>query len=83
MKDNTELPRGLSILERIWLLLDETMDALMADGKNAHPQTRGQALGLAMAIAVLAHPDLPTVDAVRREAVERWERRQPKGRAKR
>jgi hypothetical protein len=64
---------GMSIIEHIWAYLDEVMDELMVAPTEA---MKGQALGLAIALAYLYNPIEPNVDAVRETAMERWEDRQ-------
>lgn len=69
--------RGKSLIEQIWEELDKVMDVLMKDGRDSHPITRGTAVGLGTALAILCPPDYPTLDAVRAESMARWERRHP------
>lgn len=80
---------GKSLLEKLWDELDVVMDRLMADGEpeNAgYPyhqddledyrswgEDRGQAQGLAFAIAIIENPYHPNMPAVKARAVERWE----------
>jgi hypothetical protein len=65
---------GKSIIEHIWDELDDTMDGLM-DGSGAGAEPKGIALGLATALALMYNPLDPNVDAVREEAMERWDLR--------
>lgn len=67
---------GMTIIELIWGQLDEVMDSLMEPGQDDE-RNRGHAYGLALAIAILRRPDAYDVDAVREEALIRWEARQP------
>lgn len=70
---------GPSLLELVWRQLDEVMDELMdarLDGREPDKVQAGTALGYAGAIAIFSNPYNPNVDAVRAEAVERWEARQ-------
>lgn len=71
---------GMTIIELIWGQLDAVMDRLMADIALGGPggfedHDKGEALGLATAIAILRRPDAYDVDAVREEALVRWEAR--------
>lgn len=75
---------GRSILEILWEALDLKMEQLgEADaaeegwdhaGWEQYGMLRGKAAGLAYAIAVLQNPYEPNIDAVRNEAVERYDR---------
>lgn len=72
---------GASIYELIWAELDHVMDALMqAQPHGATPEEaaalRNQAIGLARALAILTNPYAPDIDAIRAQAVERWETKQ-------
>lgn len=83
---------GLSVLDLLWLKLDDVVDALdegepveyreTQAGKKALDvvrqwgELRGQAQGLAQAIAVLLNPYAPDVDAVRDQAMDRFDTRQ-------
>lgn len=80
---------GKSILEMIWDQLMEVYEELATsrplviddfhedrcrrEDAMEYGQVRGQALGLATAIAILVNPYAPNVDAVRAEAKTRWE----------
>lgn len=73
------MPAGPSILELVWVELDKVMDVLMAaklGGELPEPERVGSAQGLALAIAILLNPYKPNINAVRVEAVNRWEGRQ-------
>jgi hypothetical protein len=66
------MPQGPSILEMLWEELDAQLSKLM----DMPEQDRAQAahcLGIAKCIAIMQNPYSPDVDAVRREAMERWE----------
>ena len=59
----------------LWAELDEIMIGLMEnlyDG-DEKPKMQGKALGLAFALATIRHPAAPDVDAIRKEAAERYE----------
>lgn len=62
---------GVTIREQIWLALDDATETLMSGKGDAH--CKGQAYGLALALATFLNPYAPNVDAVREEAVSRWE----------
>lgn len=67
---------GPSAIERLWMGLDQAMD-LLQSGECENPEgTKGFARGLACGIATLQSPLSPDIDEVRREAMERWRRRQ-------
>ena len=66
---------GQSIIEHIWSELVVTIDSLMTGDPD--DEERGYARGLATAIAYLYNPLDPDVDAVRSEAMERWQMQQP------
>jgi hypothetical protein len=62
----------------LWAQLDEAMEHIMSgelDEEVEKPRMQGKALGLAYAIAAIRSPHDPDVDAVRREAKERYEAR--------
>lgn len=65
---------GKSIVELLWDVLDQLMDLLMKD-EEPDELTRGKAEGVAYALAVFQNPYLPNLDAIREQAVERWEAR--------
>lgn len=44
-----------------------------ANELQRHCEWRGQAQGLAYALAVLTNPYQPDIDAIREEAMQRWE----------
>ena len=69
-------PDSQGVLVSLWAELDEAFVEL----KETNPLTRGKwenlkgkCLGLATGIAYIVNPYAPDVDAVRAEAVERWE----------
>lgn len=67
---------GKSLLELMWEELDETMDRLMVPGAAAETD-KGQALGIAWCIALVTNPYHVNMEAIREEALERWEERNP------
>lgn len=75
---------GKSVLDLLWERLDAFVNELMAKDmphpdKTADPDFReikGRAYGMAEAIALITNPYHPDIDAVRADAVERWEQRQ-------
>lgn len=62
---------GKSILELLWEELDRIVERIMADAGDE--DDKGRALGTAYSIAVIQNPYRPNIEAVRREAMERWE----------
>jgi hypothetical protein len=64
---------GRSIIEIIWEDLDDVMDRLMAEPTDAD---KGEALGLARALATMMNPYEKNVDSIRGEAFERWQERE-------
>lgn len=70
--------RPSSASSAIWDELDAAVDSIqrrIGRGKEPLKADVGQALGLATALAMIANPADPDVDAVRAEAMERWELR--------
>lgn len=73
---------GKSLIERMWELLDRTMDALLVDlaGYGKHDtkvsEMRGRAYGIAQCLALMTDPIHANVDDVRERAMERWRARQ-------
>jgi hypothetical protein len=69
---------GGDIPDVLWLELDEVVDriqARIAKGKAPKNSDKGQALGLAMAIAIMRNPYAYDIESVRVEAMERWDAR--------
>lgn len=69
---------GPSLRELAFKELDAVMDRLMdatLDEQPISPTDRGEAKGLAIALAIFTNPYNPNVDAIRAEAMERWEAR--------
>jgi hypothetical protein len=89
MNERKPVHAGKSILEIIWEELDSVFDQLMEEGEPVvdpvkQPTTaatryrqwgelRGQAQGLAYAIAVIQNPYEVDVPAVKVQARERWQ----------
>lgn len=71
---------GKTVLDLLWERLDAFVDELMAPahegGELERAERKGHAYGMAEAIALVNNPYHPDVDAVRGEAMERWEQRQ-------
>jgi hypothetical protein len=71
--------KGKSILEILWDRLIDTIDILETErgaGENGPSinRIRGLAEGIAWSIAVMTHsPRDPDIDAIKAEAMERWE----------
>lgn len=72
-KPAKKMKKGKTIREMLWADLDAVMSRLMAEGEAAEESDKGEAYGLARAIALMDDPWQPDIDAVRAEAVERWE----------
>jgi len=68
---------GRSIIEILWEDLDKTVDKLESPGalRGARPVDIGRAQGLAYAIAVMYNPYAPDFNAVRDEAMDRYDDR--------
>jgi hypothetical protein len=66
---------GRSISGHLWEGLDQCMVNLMEGGLSGEDKAaeKGLALGLATAIALIRSPHAPDVDAVRKEARERYD----------
>lgn len=66
---------GRSISGHLWERLDSCMDEIMSGELDDHekPRMQGEALGLATAIALIRSPHAPDVDAVRKEARQRYD----------
>lgn len=67
---------GKTILELLWDELDSIMERLMTGTEADDERDPGRAEGVAYAIAVMQNPYLPSIDAVREKAMERWEEAQ-------
>lgn len=67
-----------SSIEQMWGDLDEVVDRIQARierGKDPLKRDVGQALGIATSLAYLGNPAEPDVDAVRAEAMDRYDAR--------
>lgn len=63
---------GGNLRDRLWEDLDALMDVVMDDPRDL--ETKGKAAGIARAIALMMNPyDEDALDAIREEAIERWE----------
>lgn len=69
---------GKSVLDLLWERLDAFVDDLMSTALLATPteELKGRAYGMAEAIALITNPYHPDIEAVRGEAMGRWEQRQ-------
>lgn len=63
---------GKSLLQLMWEELDTIMERLMTEGA-ANEDDRGMALGVAYCIALVTNPYHVDIEAVREEAMERWQ----------
>lgn len=73
--------RGKSLLDLLWEQLDQFVDEYqeMTDGgflEEAVAEARGRAHAAAVCVALVTNPYSPQVDAIKAEAMERWEQRQ-------
>lgn len=76
-KTNTAVTTsGRNLLEIMWELIDEATNRLLTPSIDTGDKDVGYALGLATMLATFVNPYLPDVDAIRLEAMERWEVRQ-------
>lgn len=70
---------GKSVLDLLWERLDAFVDELMAPahggGELELAERKGHAYGMAEAIALITNPYHPDIEAVRADAMERWELR--------
>lgn len=69
---------GPSLRELVFERLDARVTVLLDARLDAQPipeQERHEATGLAIALAIFTDPYNPDVDAIRAEAMERWEAR--------
>lgn len=68
-------PKVRTLAEVYWDELDRLVELLMSDHECDVPkdQLAAEARGVAFAIAHIQDPYAPSVDAVRAEAMERWE----------
>ena len=78
VRDVLHPDRSSSASEYLWEELDTIVDSIQRRVERDRPPRQsdvGHALGLATALAAIANPADPDVDAVRSEAMERWESR--------
>lgn len=68
---------GKTILEMLWEELDAVVDRLMTGQEAEDGRDPGRAEGMALAIAVMQNPYRPSWEAVRDQAVARWEEENP------
>lgn len=59
----------------MWELIDQAMDVLLDPEQNSGDKEIGYALGLATMLATFINPYIPDTDAIRAEAMKRWEAR--------
>jgi hypothetical protein len=66
---------GRSISGHLWEMIDQCMVNLIEGGLSGEDKAteKGMALGLATALALIRSPHSPDVDAVRKEAQQRYE----------
>lgn len=64
---------GKSIFEMLWEELDAIVERLQAGASDDVEADKGRAQGVAFAIATIQNPYLPNIEAVRNEAMDRWE----------
>lgn len=76
------VPPGPSITEQIWDEMDHQLGKLMslkeegwAPGDKQLAAQTGHCLGIAKCLAIFMNPYDPDVDAIRAEAMRRWEAR--------
>lgn len=75
-----KVPPGPSIVEMLWAEMDRQLGKLMSliddpgtDGVLDRRGQEGMCLGLAKALAIMLTPYDPDVDAIRAEAMERYQ----------
>ena len=68
---------GETILELMWQELMSVVDRLMTGQEAEDGRDPGRAEGLAYAIAIMQNPYLPNWEAVRDQAVDKWEAENP------
>lgn len=64
---------GKSVYEQLWEELMAIMERLMTGQEAEDGRDPGRAEGVAHALAVFTNPYLPNIEAIRDEAMERWE----------
>lgn len=65
---------GKSIYEQLWEELMAIMERLMTGQEAEDGRDPGRAEGVAHALAVFTNPYVPNIEAIREEAMDRWER---------
>lgn len=68
---------GQTLLELMWEELMAVMDRLMTGQEAEDGKDPGRAEGVAYAIAIMQNPYLPNLDAVREQALDKWEEENP------
>lgn len=63
---------GPTLLEALWSEMDRLMEGLMTGADAEDGGDRYRAQELAWVLAIVTNPYAPSVDAIRAEAVERW-----------
>lgn len=63
---------GETLLEALWSEMDRLMEALMTGADAEDGGDRYRAQELAWVLAIVTNPYAPSVDAIRAEAVSRW-----------
>jgi hypothetical protein len=64
---------GKSIYEQLWEELMAIMERLMTGQEAEDGRDPGRAEGVAHALAVFTNPYIPNIEAIREEAMDRWE----------
>jgi len=67
----SQVCNGKSLYEMMWEELDAIVERLMAGA--ASEEDKGRAQGVAFCIATVQNPYRPNIEAVREEAMRRWE----------
>lgn len=65
-----------TLLGQMWNALDAVVDRMMADEQDPDGRDPGRAEGIGLCIAIVVTPYGPDLDAVREEAMVRWQKRQ-------
>jgi hypothetical protein len=64
--------QGATLLEALWSEMDRLMEGLMTDQDAEDGGDRYRAAELAWVLALVSQPYAPNVDAIRTEAMRRW-----------
>lgn len=67
---------GKTLYEMVWDELMVVMDRLMTGAQAEDGRDPGRAEGIAFCLAVMQNPYLPNIDAVREQAMDKWESEQ-------